>query len=383
MTSDMPLIRRPANIVRLVWMLVALTLALMTIFPLFWMVSIAFKTPAEVFQSAMLPKAPSWNNFVYVLTEVPFLRYLGNSLLVSTLVTMLALWFHTMAGYALARLRFPGRETIFILIFSTFLVSLPVIIVPLFILVRTMGLLNSYAGMIVPAIFNAFGIFLLRQYYLSLPRELEEAALIDGAGYWRIYWSVILPLSRPIISALAILFFLANWNSFLWPLTVAADDRLWVVQVGISNFRSQYSASWNYIMAASTIVALPMLILFVVFQRQIIGLDQDQWPEIASRQLPHTWITPCLLHSTDSASTSPTCTGCRTPGRDRSRRRTLTAPKGGAAWRPRARGPCMRGVLAATVACRAGKCHPRSASSRARRASSPISRGRAPSSRSG
>jgi multiple sugar transport system permease protein len=262
--------RSQANVVRLVWMLVALVLALMTIFPLLFMVSIAFKGSAEVFQPNLLPKAPSWNNFVYVLTEVPFVRYLLNTLFVSAVVTVLALWFHTMAGYALARLRFPGRETIFILIFSTFLVSLPVIIVPLFILVRAMGMLNSYAGLIVPSIFNAFGIFLLRQYYLSLPRELEEAAVIDGAGYWRIYWSVILPLSRPIVASLAILFFLANWNSFLWPLTVASDNNLWVVQVGIANFKSQYSASWNYIMAASTIVAAPMLVLFVIFQRQIM-----------------------------------------------------------------------------------------------------------------
>jgi multiple sugar transport system permease protein len=154
--------------------------------------------------------------------------------------------------------------------FSTFLISLPVIIVPLFILVRQLGLVNSYAGLIVPAIFNAFGIFLLRQYYLSLPREIEEAAVVDGAGYWRIYWSIILPLSRPIMSALAILFFLANWNAFLWPLTIASNPDLWVVQVGIANFKSQYSASWNYMMAASTVVAIPTLILFVIFQRQIM-----------------------------------------------------------------------------------------------------------------
>lgn len=270
MNSETLLYRGQLNAIRLIWMLVALVLALMTIFPLLWMLSISFKSPTEVFQPNLLPKAPNWDNFVYVLTEVPFLRYLGNSLFVSAVVTVVALFFHTMAGYALARLRFPGRETIFIAIFSTFLVSLPVIIVPLFIMVRSMGLLNSYAGIIIPSIFNAFGIFLLRQYYLTLPRELEEAALIDGAGYWRIYWSVILPLSRPIIASLAILFFLANWNAFLWPLTVAGDDKLWVVQVGISNFRSQYSASWNYIMAASTIVALPMLVLFVIFQRQIM-----------------------------------------------------------------------------------------------------------------
>jgi multiple sugar transport system permease protein len=270
MTDGALLDRNQLNVVRLVWMLVAVILAAMTVFPLLWMLSIAFKAPAEVFKPDLLPKAPNWDNFLYVLTEVPFIRYILNTTFVAGVVTVLALFFHTMAGYALARLRFPGRETIFVLIFSTFLVSLPVIIVPLFILTRSMGLLNTYAGMIVPAIFNAFGIFLLRQYYLSLPRELEEAAVVDGAGYWRIYWSVILPLSRPIIASLAILFFLANWNAFLWPLTVAGDDKLWVVQVGISNFRSQYSASWNYIMAASTIVAAPMLVLFVIFQRQIM-----------------------------------------------------------------------------------------------------------------
>jgi multiple sugar transport system permease protein len=270
MSDGAVMTRRQVDVVRGVWMLVALILGLMTIFPLFWMISIAFKPAAEVFQPNMLPVAPTLDNFLYVMTEVPFLKYLGNTFFVSAAVTVISLFFHTMAGYALARLRFPGRETIFILIFSTFLVSLPVIIVPLFILVRAMGMLNTYAGIIVPSIFHAFGIFLLRQYYLSLPRELEEAALIDGASYWRVYWSVVLPLSRPILASLAILFFLANWNSFLWPLTVASDQDLWVVQVGIANFRSQYSTSWNYIMAASTIVAVPTLVLFVMFQRQIM-----------------------------------------------------------------------------------------------------------------
>jgi multiple sugar transport system permease protein len=256
--------------VRLVWMTVAAILALMTIFPLLWMVSISFKTAQESFSPALLPTAPTFENFTYVITEVPFIRYMLNSLFVSATVTVVALFFHSMAGYALARLRFPGRELIFLAIFSTLLVSLPVVIVPLFIIVRAMGMLNSYAGLIIPAIFNAFGIFLLRQYYLSMPREIEEAAVIDGAGYWRIYWSVILPLSKPILSALAILFFLANWNAFLWPLTVASDQNLWVVQVGIVNFKSEYSAAWNYMMAASTIVAIPTLVLFLVFQRQIM-----------------------------------------------------------------------------------------------------------------
>lgn len=258
------------TMVRLVWMTVAAILALMMIFPLLWMVSISFKTAQDSFSPTLLPAAPSFENFTYVMTEVPFIRYMANSFFVSATVTVVALFFHSMAGYALARLRFPGRELIFLAIFSTLLVSLPVIIVPLFIIVRAMGMLNSYAGIIVPSIFNAFGIFLLRQYYLSLPREIEEAAVIDGAGYWRIYWSVILPLSKPILAALAILFFLANWNAFLWPLTVASDQNLWVVQVGIANFKSEYAAAWNYMMAASTIVAIPTLVLFLIFQRQIM-----------------------------------------------------------------------------------------------------------------
>ena len=258
------------RIVRGVQMLVTLILALMTVFPLFWMISTAFKQPADVFSMSLVPEAPTLQNFVYVFTEVNFLRYLFNTLVVSASVTLIALLFHSMSGYALARLRFPGREVIFMTMFSTFLVSLPVIIVPLFILVRTLGMLNSYAGLIVPAIFNAFGIFLLRQYYLSIPRELEEAAVIDGAGYWRIYWSLILPLSRPLLSSLAILFFLTNWNAFLWPLTITNNQDLWMVQVGIAAFKGQYSASWNYIMAASTIVAAPTLILFLIFQRQIM-----------------------------------------------------------------------------------------------------------------
>lgn len=266
MTLSLPQVR----IVRGVQMLVALILALMTVFPLFWMLSTAFKEPSEVFSMTLVPEAPTFQNFVYVFTEVNFLRYLFNTLLVSASVTLIALLFHSMSGYALARLRFPGREVIFMTMFSTFLVSLPVIIVPLFILVRTLGMLNSYAGLIIPAIFNAFGIFLLRQYYLSIPRELEEAAVIDGAGYWRIYWSLVLPLSKPLLSSLAILFFLTNWNAFLWPLTITSDQDLWMVQVGISAFKGQYSASWNYIMAASTVVAAPTLILFLIFQRQIM-----------------------------------------------------------------------------------------------------------------
>lgn len=250
---------------------VALALiAILTVLPLIWMVSSAFKSAGEVYTVRIIPEAPTLDNFRYVFTELPFLRYMFNSFFVSATVTIVALFFHSMAAYALARLRFPGRELIFRLIFSTLLVSLPVILVPLFVLVRSMGLLNSYGGLIIPAIFNAFGIFLLRQFYLGIPDELEEAAILDGAGYWRVYANIILPLSRPILAALAVFFFLANWNSFLWPLAITSNQELWVVQIGIASFQAQYASAQNYIMAAATVVAMPTMVLFLIFQRQLV-----------------------------------------------------------------------------------------------------------------
>ena len=255
---------------RTVLFVIAAITAVLTIFPLLWMFSSAFKGPSEVNNTNLIPSAPTLANFTYVFTQVPFFSYMLNSFFVAGTVTVVALLFHSMAAYALAKLRFPGREVIFLAIFSTFLVSLPVILVPLFILIKNLGMLNSYAGLIVPALFNAFGVFLLRQFYLSIPDELTEAAILDGCSYWQIYWHLILPLSRPIMAALAVFFFLANWNSFLWPLTITTDSSLWMVQIGIANFQSQYSASWNYIMAASTVAALPTLVLFFAFQRQLV-----------------------------------------------------------------------------------------------------------------
>jgi multiple sugar transport system permease protein len=245
-------------------------LAVLTVLPLVVMVLGSLKTEAEVTGPNLLPEQPTLENFVYVFTEVPFARYLFNSFFVSAVITVLALWFHSMAAYALARLRFPGREKIFLIIFSTMLVSLPVVMVPTFAVVRILGLVDSYGGLIIPMIFNAFGIFLLRQFYISLPGELEEAALLDGASYWRVYWSVVLPLSRPILSALTVFFFLANWNAFVWPLTITSDPALRTVQVGIAGFQQQYAGNWNYVLAAATVAAVPMLLMFAFFQRQIV-----------------------------------------------------------------------------------------------------------------
>lgn len=247
----------------------AYLLAFLVVAPLLWFLLSAFRPASELYELSW-PSELTLDNVLHVLTEVPFLRYLANSAFVSVTVTVIALFLHSMAAYALARMSFRGRGLAFASVVATLLVSLPVILVPLFIVVRGLGMVDTYAGLIVPGLFNAFGIFLLRQFYLGLPKELEEAAVIDGCGHWRVYWNIVLPMSRPILSALAIFFFLANWNAFVWPLVATNDQDLTVVQLGIASFQTQYTSNWNYILAAATVAALPMLILFFVFQRQIV-----------------------------------------------------------------------------------------------------------------
>ena len=240
--------------------------------PLLWMVSSSLKSPAEVLSNppTLWPHELHWENYRDVFKQVPFARYLLNSLLVASVVTVVALLFHSMAAYSLARLRYPGRDKIFVAILMTLMVPFTVIAVPLFIIVDWLGWVDTYQGLIVPMIPHAFGIFLLRQFYLSIPRELEEAAIVDGASLVRVYWHIILPLSRPVLAALGIFFFLANWNNFLWPLIVTQDQDLWVVQLGIQQFTGEHASQYQLIMAASTCAALPTLILFFVLQKRLV-----------------------------------------------------------------------------------------------------------------
>ena len=240
--------------------------------PLLWMVSSALKTRSDVLADppSVIPASPQWGNFGDVFQQVPFARYMLNSALVATVVTVVSLLFHSMAAYSLARLRYPGRQVIFVAILTTLMVPFTVIVVPLFIIVDWLGWVDTYWGLIVPMIPHAFGIFLLRQFYLSLPRELEEAAIVDGAGLVRVYWSIVLPLSRPILAALGIFFFLANWNNLLWPLIVTQSSDLWVVQLGIKQFTGQHGSQYQLIMAASTLAALPTLLLFFVLQKRLV-----------------------------------------------------------------------------------------------------------------
>ena len=259
--------------VRLALYLAGVILAFMAVAPLFWMLSMSLKPSNEVFDTNLIPRRPTLASFVYVFTQVDFVRYLLNTLFVSAAVTVVALVLHSMAGYALARLRFPGRDAIFLAMFATFLISQPVIIVPLFILARD----APYARQL-RRIDHSFDLQRLR-HLPSAPVLSRYSPRARGGRVDR--WRRLFPylvvdhsfrLSRPILSALAILFFLANWNSFLWPLTITSNQDLWMVQVAIASFRQQYNGSWNYVMAASTVVALPTIVMFVIFQKRIIEL---------------------------------------------------------------------------------------------------------------
>ena len=205
--------------------------------PFVWLVVTAFKPSNDAYFIGV--RELTFDNFKYVLFEMPLIRYMLNTGFVSVVVTVVALVFHTMAAYALARLRFRGNMVMLNVIVATLMVSTPVILVPLYLIVRELSLLNSLAGVIIPSIFNAYGIFLLRQVMLSIPRELEESATLDGASYWRKYTTIVVPLVRPTIASLAVLFFLANWNSFMWPKTILLDERNWMVQQGLSSINTQ------------------------------------------------------------------------------------------------------------------------------------------------
>ncbi len=273
--GEPPRPRRPSRRLRpgrIVLHLVAIALLVAITFPILWTVLLSLKTNAATLAQPphLLPNPFRWSNFADVFEQVRFARYLLNSFIVAATVTTVALFFHSMSAYSLARLRYRGRNLIFIAILSTLMVPFTVIIVPLFVIVQRIGWADSYQGLIIPLMFEAFGIFLLRQFYLSLPRELEEAALVDGANLVVVYWRIVLPLSRPILAALGIFYFLANWNNFLWPLVVAQSENHWVVQVGIQQFTGQHSDAVQLIAAASSVAALPMLVVFFVLQRRLI-----------------------------------------------------------------------------------------------------------------
>jgi multiple sugar transport system permease protein len=246
--------------------------AVLMLFPFAWMVSTSLTSDAQLFVTPpqLVPSPVSPQNYTAVADAFPIGAFLRNSLIVAAISTMLQLVTCAMAAYAFARLRFWGRDALFLLYLATLMVPLQVIIVPLFIEMRFLGFVNTYPGLILPGIASAFGTFLLRQAFLSLPRETEEAAFIDGASHWTVFRQIVLPLSGPALATFGIFAFMASWNSFLWPLIVTNSLDLMTLPVGLSNLQGRYSTAWNLVMAGSTISVIPILIVYVVAQRHVI-----------------------------------------------------------------------------------------------------------------
>lgn len=249
-----------------------LILAISMLMPFWWMVSTSLMTDLEVFQYPpnLLPKNPRWENYSEAMIYQPFGRFFLNTSIITMFSVLGQLLFCSMAAYAFARLKFRWRDKIFALYLSTMMIPAIVTLIPAFLIINAFGWMNTYYALITPYLSSVWGIFLLRQFFLTLPKDLEDAARIDGANEFTIYWRVILPLSKPALATLAIFAFMASWKDFLWPLIVTNQTEMRTVEVGIAAFSSMYKIDWTHQMAAAVVVMLPIVLVFFLTQRYFI-----------------------------------------------------------------------------------------------------------------
>lgn len=257
------------------WLVTALVwgVALLFLIPLLWMVSSSLKSNYQIFEvpPRWMPDPPRWENYREALTMLPFDRYVVNTAIISIVTIVGHLVSCTVIAYAFARLRAPGRDFLFVVVLATMMLPYPVTMVPLYMLFKQLGWINTILPLTAPAFFgSAFYIFLLRQFFLTLPADFEDAAVIDGANTLQILWRIILPLSLPALATVAIFTFQATWNDFLAPLIYLQKPELYTVTLGLQFFRSSYTTNWAYLMAASLVTSLPVIAVFFVAQRYFI-----------------------------------------------------------------------------------------------------------------
>ena len=252
---------------------VVLVLALVWVFPLYWMVVTALSSRADLVAGrvSLFPNSVDLGGFRRALTDFPVLQWLQNSFAIAVVAVVITIVVDVTAGYVLAKHRFPGRSVVFFLILATLMIPIQTLLIPQFDLVNDLGWINSYWAVIVPRSAEAFGVFLARQYFLSLPDELLEAAQLDGAGQFRTLWSIVLPLSRPLIAVLLVMTFMYRWNEFAWPLVALRDPDLYTLPVGLSFLQGQYTTDYPALMAGALVSILPVLVLFGVAQRQFVA----------------------------------------------------------------------------------------------------------------
>jgi multiple sugar transport system permease protein len=253
---------------------VLLTLyAVITLIPFLWALSASFKPLSEIVSGSpnFLPKNFTLDNYRQIFLQEPlFFRWLFNSIVIAISVTILNLLCNSMAGYALARLHFRGRRFWFFLILAILAVPAQVTLIPTFLILKALGWLNSYQGMIIPSMVNATFIFMMRQFFVNFPKELEEAAALDGLAPFGIFWRIVLPLAKPAIAAQAVFVFMGSWNNFLLPVVILFDPEMFTLPLGLNTFKGQYISYWNYIMAASMVFTLPALSIYAFFNRYFI-----------------------------------------------------------------------------------------------------------------
>lgn len=253
-------------------------ISLVTLFPLLWLISTALKSPTEnILQSPpqLLPSQPTLNNFLTVWRSLPFAQYIYNSTLVAVLTVALNLLFCSLAAYPLARLSFVGRNSIFLAIVSTIMIPFQIVMIPLYILTVQLGLRNTYLGIIFPSLASAFGIFLLRQAFMGVPKELEESARMDGSSELGLWWHIMLPAIRPALVTLSIFVFIGSWSDFLWPLIVIQDESLYTLPLGVAKLAGTFSLDWRLVAAGSIISVAPILLLFLFLQRYIVPTETN------------------------------------------------------------------------------------------------------------
>ncbi len=241
----------------------------LTLFPLGWMLAVSFMAPGEAsrFPPPLLPRAPTLQNYVELFAHAGLGRDLINSMIISTLATLLSLTFNVAAGYAFAKLRFKGRDAAFGALLGALIIPAQVGMLPLFLMLKTMGLVNTYAGVLAPWIASVFGIFLVRQFALSIPDEMIEAARVDGAGEFRIYRSIILPVMQPVLVTLGLFTFLSSWNDFMWPLIILSGEHNYTLPVALAALSREHVQDNEMMMAGSVVTTAPVLLLFLALQR--------------------------------------------------------------------------------------------------------------------
>lgn len=246
--------------------------AILTLTPLLWMVSASFMPTGEAnsFPPRLLPSRVTFEHYADLFTKLNLARSLANSAIVSVCATLLSLFMNSMAGYAFAKLRFPGREAAFRALLTALVIPAQVGMLPLFLLLKSLGLVNTFGGVLVPWMASVFGIFMIRQYALSLPDDLLDAARIDGASEWRIFWTIVLPTMAPVLATLAVFVFLSSWNDFLWPLIVLSDDQRYTLPVALASLVGEHVQDTELMMAGSVLTVLPVMMVFLALQRYYI-----------------------------------------------------------------------------------------------------------------